>query len=86
MPGCPVQAVEDGARFVRREHRRQSPRRLGAHQVRHPGDTLMEHLAIQKQQSGERLILCRRADPALDGEVREKCRHLRLTQLGGCRR
>src|SRR5258707_8624709 len=43
----------------------------------------MDHLAIEEQQSGESLILCRTAHPALDRQVREKCRNLRLSQLGG---
>jgi hypothetical protein len=53
------QTVEDGAHFFPRENHRQVLRMLGAHEIVEPGQLLVEHAAIEKEQRRQRLVLRR---------------------------
>src|SRR5262245_62755150 len=52
-----VELREDGPNFLAREDDRQPLRRLGAHQAVEPGQFDVEHLAVEKEQGAQRLVL-----------------------------
>src|SRR6185369_6203687 len=60
QPRRAVELCKDGTHLVAREDGRQATRRLGANEVVEPWEILPENLAIQEEESGERLVLRRR--------------------------
>lgn len=58
-------------------------RALGAHEPVQPGDLEAEHLAVEKQQRAQRLVLGGSRHLAVDGERGEEARELGRSHLGG---
>jgi hypothetical protein len=73
--------VEDRNDLRARENDRKPRRAPGPHEIVEPPEFDSEHLPVEKQESAQRLILGRRADLALDGQMGEKRGHLRFPQL-----
>ncbi len=65
------------------KHHRQTLRPFRPRHVVQPGQIDTQHLAIQKQQRRQRLILRRRRHLALDRKMRQKRLHLRRPQVPG---
>ncbi|MBT9166265.1 MAG: hypothetical protein DDT25_00948 [Chloroflexi bacterium] len=65
-----------------REHHRQLGRALGPHHALHPRQVLPQHLAVQKQQGRQRLILRRSRHMALHRQMRQERLHLRRPHPG----
>ncbi len=73
---------QHGGHLAGREHHRQPGRALGAHHVLHPRQVLPQHLAVQKQQGRQRLVLRRSRHMALHRQMRQKSLHLRRPHPG----
>ena len=81
-PVVALKSGEHGARFLAGKDDRNFRRALRTLEV----DKLklsLKHLLIKKKQGAESLILSRSADPAVDGEVREKSGNFVLAHVGG---
>lgn len=65
------------------EHRRHPHQALRAHDPVEPRQGLLQHLLVQEQQRGERLILRRRRDVPLGGEMTQERSDLRRPQFAG---
>lgn len=58
-------------RFLSGEDDGDALRALCSDDIRHPVEFHSEHVTVQKQNGGERLILGGGGDPTLDGQVRQ---------------
>lgn len=77
------QVIEDPGHLGAGEDDRKPGRPPGSHQAVEPFELDPQHLAVEKQDRAQGLVLGRRADVPLDGEMREKGGGLRLGQLPG---
>jgi hypothetical protein len=81
--GGAVDARENGAHFLTREHDGDVQGALGAHDLGQPRKIDLEHVAIQEQERRERLVLRGGRDAAIDGERREEPGDFDRAQLDG---
>lgn len=77
------QRAEQAFHCGAREHDRQAPRAAGPHDIVEPAGIATQHIAVEEQQSRQRLILRRRADLPLDGERGEKTTDVGDRQIDG---
>src|SRR6267154_1528703 len=80
-PVVALKSSEHGARFLAGKDDRNFRRSLRALEV-NKLKLLLKHLLIKEEQGAESLILSRGADPAVDGEMREKGANFCLIHLG----
>jgi hypothetical protein len=64
----PVKLPNDGAHLFAREDHRQTRRLLGSDDPVEPGQLLLEHVTVEKEQSAQRLVLGGGGDVSLDGQ------------------
>jgi hypothetical protein len=60
------------SRFAGRQHGRQVAGLLRAHDAVEPRQLYLQHLLVEEQQRGQRLVLRRRRHLAVHGQVREE--------------
>ena len=78
-----VEVLEDGTDLVAGQDDGQVLRPPGAHDVVEPRQVLLEHHAVEKEQSRQCLVLGGGGDVPLDGERREELRDFLGPHLGG---
>ena len=78
QPVLPLEMREYRAYLLRRQHDRQSLRSLGPDDVVEPGKLNTQHLAIEKEESGQRLALSRSRHATIDREMGEERFDLRV--------
>ena len=83
QPGPPIQLRQEAPHLVARQHHRQLAGPLRPHHVLHPVHAKPQHVAVEKEQPRQRLVLRRRRHPALHCEPRQERLHLPLSQLRG---
>lgn len=79
----PVQAPEDGADFLARQHDGETFGSARPHDPVEPWHVELEDLAIQEEQRAERLILGGRGNPAVHRERRQKAGDLGGAHFSG---
>jgi hypothetical protein len=78
-----VEVLEDSTDLVACHDDGQVLRPPGAYDVVEPGQVLLEHHAVEKEQRGQRLVLGGGGDVTHDGERREELRDFPGPHLGG---
>ena len=78
-----LHAREERAHLVAREHDGKPARALCAHGGAEPLELALEDGPVEEEMRGERLVLRRGGDAALDGEVREEGHDLERAHLVG---
>jgi hypothetical protein len=73
-PGHASQCIQKPPYLVAAQDHRQTHRRTGTRHLLDRSDVVLQHLAIQKEQRAERLVLRRRTDPLTDGQPLQKRR------------
>jgi len=77
----PAHPADQGANLRSGQHRRQTLRPLRTNDGLERRQRLLEHVSVEEEQRGQRLVLRGGADPAVDGEVGEEGVDLRLAHL-----
>jgi hypothetical protein len=72
------QSCQEGYGLRRRQHHRHVRRTLCVDEITQPLKFVPKYLLVQEQQSGQRLILCRRGDLRFRRERRQECAYLEL--------
>ena len=81
-PGDAIELREQFSHLGRGEHDRDPHRAFRPHQIVEPGQVALEHRLVEKEKSGERLVLRRGRDVALGRKPTEERRDLRGAHLG----
>ena len=81
--GDAAHALKNGADLFAGEHDGQANSPLGSHDIVEPGQVLLEHAAIEKQDGTQGLVLGRRGDVLVDDESTQELCDLGASHLGG---
>jgi hypothetical protein len=84
-PGRPVKLGDDQAHLVAGQDGWEPSRSLGSDHVVEPGQVLLEDVAVEEQESVQRLVLGRGGNLALDGQGTQEARDLGGAHLEGMR-
>jgi hypothetical protein len=82
IQGTPGQRVQEPPDLLAAQDHRQAHRCAGTRHLLDRADVVPQHLAIQKKQPAERLVLRRSTDPLTDGQPLQKRRDLRRAHRG----